>query len=168
MNLCYEHKDAMTFIGFSTEILNAEGYIKCPEFWDYAFKTKFSKVWSTGKPETDEEQAILDNEIGTFALCIMHGEKSFTYMIAGLYKGGIVPEGMHLFEVAGSDYAVFSNKGPLPNSLQDLNKYVWNQWYPGEGQQYDPNGDTTIEVYSGNPSSEDYECGIWVPVRKRA
>ena len=34
MQLTYEHKPAMTFIGFSTSIRPEEGYRKCPEFWD--------------------------------------------------------------------------------------------------------------------------------------
>ena len=34
MNVTYEHKPAMTFIGFSTSIRPEEGYQKCPEFWD--------------------------------------------------------------------------------------------------------------------------------------
>ena len=34
MNVTYEKKKAMTFIGYHTEILPNEGYVKCPEFWD--------------------------------------------------------------------------------------------------------------------------------------
>ena len=34
MNVTYEKKDAMTFIGYHTEIRPEEGYQKCPEFWD--------------------------------------------------------------------------------------------------------------------------------------
>ena len=32
MNVRYEHKKAMTFIGFSTSIRPDEGYEKCPQF----------------------------------------------------------------------------------------------------------------------------------------
>ena len=32
MNITYEHKTAMTFIGYSTSIRPEEGYTKCPEF----------------------------------------------------------------------------------------------------------------------------------------
>lgn len=32
MNVNYEKKEAMTFIGYHTEILPEEGYQKCPEF----------------------------------------------------------------------------------------------------------------------------------------
>ena len=34
MKVTYEHKPAMTFIGFSTSIRPEEGYQKCPEFRD--------------------------------------------------------------------------------------------------------------------------------------
>lgn len=34
MNVTYEKKKAMTFIGYHTEISPDEGYVKCPEFWD--------------------------------------------------------------------------------------------------------------------------------------
>ena len=34
MNVTYEKKDAMTFIGYHTEIRPEEGYQKCPEFCD--------------------------------------------------------------------------------------------------------------------------------------
>ena len=34
MNVTYEHRPAMTFIGFSTSIRPEEGKQKCPEFWD--------------------------------------------------------------------------------------------------------------------------------------
>ena len=46
MNVTYEKKDAMTFIGYHTEIRPEEGYQKCPEFWDkeYAAKYGLSKV----------------------------------------------------------------------------------------------------------------------------
>ena len=37
MNVKYEKKPAMTFIGYHTEIRPEEGYQKCPEFWDKAF-----------------------------------------------------------------------------------------------------------------------------------
>ena len=43
MNITYEHKPAMTFIGFSTSIRPEEGYIKCPEFWDQEYGRKYAK-----------------------------------------------------------------------------------------------------------------------------
>ena len=34
MNVTYEKKNAMTFIGYHAEIRPEEAYQKCPEFWD--------------------------------------------------------------------------------------------------------------------------------------
>lgn len=79
-----------------------------------------------------------------------------------------MPEGLKLYTFPESDWAMFSAKGPLPGSLQKLNTQVWQQWYPNTGQAYMGNGNAMLEVYSpGDMQSPDYECGIWVPVRKR-
>lgn len=169
MNVQYEHKPAMAFIGFSAEIAPDEGYEKCPKFWEDTYAKKYARLWQTGAPETEEEKAVLFNQIGMYALCIMNTDGSFEYAIAGLYGGGPVPDGMKLYELPESDWAVFSAKGPLPGVLQQLNTAVWEEWYPAAAEELDANGNTTLEVYSaGNPQSPDYECGIWVPVRQKA
>ena len=168
MNITYEHKPDMTLIGFSTKIRPDEGYVKCPEFWDKEYSQKYARLWQTMQPKTATEKAILENGIGMFAIC---DEKDgyFEYWIAGLYKGGEVPEELKLYTFPESEWAVFSAKGPLPDSLQSLNTYVWNEWYPSEGKQYMKNGNSMLEVYSaGDMQSPDYECGIWVPVNRKA
>ena len=42
MKVTYEHKPAMTFIGFSASIRPEEGYQKCPEFWDREYTQKYT------------------------------------------------------------------------------------------------------------------------------
>lgn len=54
MKVTYEHKPAMTFIGFSTSIRPEEGYQKCPEFWDKEYAQKYARLWQT------IEQAMMD------------------------------------------------------------------------------------------------------------
>ena len=168
MNVKYEHKPAMTFIGFSTSIRAEEGYQKCPEFWEQEYSRKYAHLWRTMKPETPVDAAILDNGIGMFAICD-EKEGDFEYWIAGLYRGGDVPQGLKLYTFPEGDWAMFSTKGPLPGSLQALNAQVWQVWYPGEGQRYRGNGNAMLEVYSaGDMQNPDYECGIWVPVCRPA
>lgn len=58
MNVTYEHKPAMTFIGYFTAIRPEEGYQKCPEFWDREYARKYARLWQTMKPETPGEQAV--------------------------------------------------------------------------------------------------------------
>ena len=166
MQAIYEHKPQMTLIGFSTMIRPEEGYVKCPEFWDREYAQKYARLWQTMRPETPVEKALLENGVGMFAIC---DEKTdgVEYWIAGLYQGGDVPEGLRLYTFPESDWAMFSARGPLPGSLQRLNAAVWQEWYPNEGKQYMGNGSAMLEVYpAGNMQSPDYECGIWVPIKK--
>ena len=164
MNVRYEKKAAMTLIGYHTEIRPEEACQKCPEFWDKEYSEKYARLWQTMQPQTAVEKAILENGIGMFAICA-ESENGFAYWIAGLYQGGQVPDGLELFHFPESEWAVFTAKGPMPESLQTLNSAVWQEWFPTEGQKYSANGTATLEVYSaGNPKSPDYECGIWVPV----
>ena len=167
MKVTYEHKPEMTLIGFSTTICSNEGYTKCPEFWDKEYSQKYARLFQTMQPETAVERAILENHIGMFAICDDR-DGFFDYWIAGLYLGGKVPEGLKLHTFPESDWAMFSAKGPLPNSLQGLNDRVWKEWYPGEGQKYRGNGNAMLEVYSaGNMQSPDYEYGIWIPLQEK-
>ena len=166
MNEVYEHKQELTFIGFHTEIAPEEGYLKCPEFWDKEYNEKYARLWQTMTPETPVEKAILANGIGMYAICA-DGEKGSTYWIAGLYKGGNVPQGLELFTFPEGDWAVFMAKGSIPQSLQALNTRVWNEWAPKMKPMYEI-GTSCVEVYSAmNPQSPDYECGIWVPIKKK-
>lgn len=164
MNVNYEKKPTMTFIGYHTEIRPDEGYQKCPEFWDQEFAAKYARLWQTMQPETPVEAAILENGIGMYAICA-DGTEGFQYWIAGLYQGGDVPDGLELFTFPESWWAVFTAIGPMPTSLQTLNTAVWQEWVPTDGQKLQANVNATLEVYSaGNPQSPDYECGIWVPI----
>lgn len=79
-----------------------------------------------------------------------------------------MPEGLMLYTFPESDWAMFSAKGTLPNSLQSLNDRVWKEWYPGERQKYQCNGNAMLEVYAaGDMQSPDYECGIWIPLQEK-
>ena len=166
MNIAYEHKPKMTFIGFSTKIGSDEGYSKCPEFWDKEYTQKYARLWQTMTPETPIEKAILENSIGMFAV-YKEGKDSFECWIAGPYRGGDVPEGLKLCTLPESDWAMFSAKGSIPDSLQKLNTYVLHEWYPNEGRRLMADESTMLEVYSaGDMQSSDYEFGIWVSVGK--
>lgn len=166
MNVTYEKKPAMTFIGYHTFIRPEEAYRKCPEFWDLEYNAKYARLWRTMQPQNGVEKAILENGIGMYAICT-ESENGFEYWIAGLYRGGEVPEGLELYTFPESNWAVFTAKGPIPGALHALNTTVWQEWYPDEGQKHQANVSATLEVYSaGNPQSPDYESGIWVPVQK--
>ena len=162
------HRKKVVFIGYSTVIQNEEGFKKCPEFWG-EYSQKFARLFQTMKPETPEEQAVLDNSIGQYAVCrCLKSEGrdgAFEYMICGEYKGGTVPEGMKLLTLPESDWAEFRCKGALPKSLRDLYDAAYNGWLKNhpEYQEFGIN----IEAYSpGDPAAPDYECSLILPVKK--
>ncbi len=87
--------------------------------------------------------------------------------IAGPAEGGAVSEGFGLSASPTSSRAAFTAKGVMPDSLQTLNTYVWQEWFPTAGKKRQANDMATLEVYSaGDPRSPDYESGIWVPLKE--
>lgn len=65
-----------------------------------------------------------------------------------------------------SEWTLFSTKGPIPSSIQELSTYIWEEWMETEGKEKGAKVNATIEVYSaGNPRSPEYESGIWISVK---
>ena len=162
------HHDEFTVIGYSIVIKSGEGNTKCPEFWN-EYSQRFARLFQTMKPETPEEQAVLDNGIGRYAVCRClkneGREDAFEYMICGEYKGGPVPEGLKLLTLPESDRAEFRCKGALPKSLQDLYDAAYGTWLKAHPEYRGLGID--IESYTpGNPASPDYECSLILPVKK--
>ena len=162
------HHGELTVIGYSIVIKSGEGNTKCPEFWN-EYSQRFTRLFQTMKPETPEEQAVIDNSIGQYAVCrCLKGEgqgDAFEYLICGEYQGGPVPEGMKLFTLPESDWAEFRCKGALPKSLQDLYDAAYNSWLKAH-PEYQGLG-IDIESYSpGDPAAPDYECALILPVKK--
>ena len=64
MEVIYEKKKEMTFIGYHTVIRPDEGYQKCPEFWEKEYAMKYAKLWQTMEPANAVEKAIIENGVG--------------------------------------------------------------------------------------------------------
>lgn len=159
------HHNTFTIIGYSKVIPCGLGFEQCPKFWDEAYAGRFARLFKTMKAETPEEQAVLDNRIGEYAVCRrLEGQDAFSYMICGEYQDGNVPEGMQLDTIPESDWLEFRGQGPLPQGLQELNTFVHDVWMKEHDGEYKCRG-IDIEWYSaGNPQSPDYEFGIFIPV----
>ena len=161
----YIHMDAFKLIGLSKTFKVGEGYAECPKLWDF-FNANHAR-----------EKLVVENGIGTFALCrnlfedggVTHGKVSdFEYMIAGIYNGGEVPSGFKVVEIPASDWAVFGCNGPLPQSLQALNTYVWNDWLPAHAGEHLHVGSFNIECYMQNDFVHDgCQWGIWLPLERK-
>ena len=158
----------INLIGFEREFSYEEAYEKIPQFWDEICEKYCNHTIYAGKaPSCPEEQAIIDNCIGEYGVCI-DGEGKIKYLVAGKYTGGDVPETMKLVEFPQGTWAKFKCRGPIPEAFQALNTRIFKEWLPGN-PDYEIAGDYNIEWYScdGEKSDADYESGIWVPVKAK-
>ena len=161
-------KACFKVIGFAREFDGETSYVEIPKFWDEIREKYAARVWSGNAPSNEYEKAIVENNIGEYGVCVDDiGEGKFRYFVAGIYKGGEVPEGMSVYELPEFDWAIFDCYGPCPKALQDVNTKIWKEWLPGNPDFEFP-GRVNIEWYGdGDPSVSDYHSAIWIPVKKK-
>ncbi|MCR5087865.1 MAG: AraC family transcriptional regulator [Lachnospiraceae bacterium] len=157
-----------TVIGFAGVFDGETAYIEIPKFWDEIRVKYANNVWKGNAPANAIEKAIADNSIGEYGVCVDDiGCGSFRYIVAGIYKGGEVPEGLTVYELPDSDWAIFDCFGQNPKALQEVNTKIFREWMPGNPDFEFP-GRVNIEWYGEeDPNSPDYHSAIWIPVKKK-
>ncbi len=157
-------------IGFQKMFDNETAYAEIPKYWDEICEKYALDVYSGKAPANPYEQALMDNCIGEYGVCIDDiGGGKFRYLIAGKYTGGDVPEGMVVYEFPRSDWAVFNCIGPIPEALQSMNTRIFREWLPGN-PEYELFGNASVEWYdcvNGEKTDPDYHSAIWVPIRRK-
>ena len=157
-------------IGFQKVFDNETAYAEIPKFWDEICEKYAANVYAGNAPANPYEQALMDNCIGEYGVCIDDiGGGKFRYLVAGKYTGGDVPEDMVVYEFPRSDWAVFDCIGPIPEALQTVNTRIFSEWLPGN-PDYELCGNASVEWYdcvNGEKTDPDYHSAIWVPVRKK-
>ena len=170
MDFTVEKMAGFTVIGFSREFAFDTSYSEIPKFWDEIMQKYSARLFAGNAPANEIEQAICENRIGEFGVCIddIGKDGKFRYMIAGRYMGGNVPPEMELYELPESEWAKFRCIGAMPEAMQTVNTQIWNEWLPGNGE-YELAGKYNIEWYSssGTMQSDDYQSGIWIPVNRK-
>ena len=157
-------------IGFQKVFDNETAYAEIPKFWDEICEKYASGVYAGNAPANPYENALVDNCIGEYGVCIDDiGGGKFRYLVAGKYTGGDVPEGMVVYEFPRSDWAVFNCIGPIPEALQSVNTRIFKEWLPGT-PEYELCGNASVEWYdcvNGEKTDPDYHSAIWLPVKKK-
>lgn len=173
MDYIIEKISEFKIIGFEREFTYENAYDEIPKFWNELYAKYLNRLWYEKKaPENDIERAINANNIGLYGVNIddrteMREGGKFRYLVAGEYKGGDVPEGLTTYEFPDVEWAKFISRGPIPTALQSVNTKIFKEWLPGN-KDYDIALGASIEWYSnGDPTSENYESAIWIPVKKK-
>ena len=157
-------------IGFQRVFNGETSYEEIPKYWDEICEKYADNVYAGNPPANPYEQAVVDNCIGEYGVCIddLDGGK-FRYLIAGKYTGGDVPEGMVVCEFPRGEWAVFNCIGPLPDAMQSVNTRIFTEWLPGN-PEFELRGNATVEWYdcvNGEKSDPDYHSAIWIPVKRK-
>lgn len=170
MDFVVEKISGFKVIGFAKEFSFDSSYAEIPKFWDEIFQKYEANICSGNAPANEIEQAVYDNHIGEFGVCIddIGKEGSFRYMIGGRYLGGNIPEGMELYELPDCEWARFKCLGAIPNAMQSVNTQIFREWLPGN-DEYEMAESFNIEWYSSSGSTQDadYESEVWIPVKHR-
>ncbi len=176
MDYTVEKMNPIKLVGFAKEFSSDEGFTKVPLFWDEIL-AKYGTVMNTKNKEnitnfeqyTEIEKAILQNDIGPFAVCIDNIGKpgKFKYLIAGklnenscIAKNGLLPE-LETYEIPELTWAKFKCIGKIPESMQAVYTNFWNEWLPNN-QKYELVGELNVEYYPANCEAE-----IWMPVKEK-
>ena len=161
----------LKLIGFQKEFEADTAQTEIPKFWDEICAKYAANVYAGNPPANPWEQALVDNCIGEYGVCIDDlGADRFRYLIAGKYTGGPVPAGMEVYEFPMGDWAVFDCVGPIPGAIQAMNDRIFKEWLPGN-KDYELCGNATVEWYDcihGEQTDPDYRSAVWIPVKRKA
>ncbi len=164
MDYVVEKMDAMKVIGYERSFTFEASYQDIPRFWDEVM----DGVRNGGISE-ESKKVMNECGIGEFGICMddIPDGKEFHYLITGRYQGGIVPEGMKVYEIPAAEWAKFKCVGPMPGALQAVNSKIFKEWLPGN-PDYEIAMGMNIEWYScGDTGAADYDSAIWIPVKKK-
>lgn len=71
-------------------------------------------------------------------------------------------EGFQSYEIPAAKWAIFTEKGPMPHAIQELQKRIYTEWLPTSGYDYAELPD--IEVYLDyDPEEPSFQ--VWFPVK---
>ncbi len=151
-------KEAFTVMGVSRKFSYETSFAEIPKFWAEHYQGDKCKV-----------------VCGMYGVCVDMDDvsKEFEYLIADNYiPWNEIPEGFKAITIPKFTWAVFSCRGPLPKSLQDVNKKIYSEWFPN-CKDYEIAAGYNIEMYfppenyKNGANDENYYCEIWIPVKKK-
>ena len=143
-------KAQFTVMGLTRQFNMETSYQEIPRFWSEHMKS--------------EQGAVV---CGMYGICLGGNGKLFNYMIADNYlPWNEVPPHCETRVIPAGTWAVFPCRGPLPQTLQDVNTQIWSEWLPA-CKAYRLAGNYNIEMYGPRAEKpEDTYSEIWIPIEK--
>ena len=142
-------KPQFTLVGLPRMFNSDTSYQEIPKFWDEVMEMENCPL------------------LGMYGVCIDEDGKNFEYLIADNYiPWQELPAGCVTRVIPAFTWAVFPCRGPLPQTLQDVNTRIWAQWLPN-CKDYRLAANLNLELYAPPAEKpEDTYSEIWLPVEK--
>ena len=171
-------KNKFIVIGFQREISRETAIEEIQDFWKEFYQKAYSVEEDIENNKNMSEKEIWnkcrctvkENDIGEYGIIFKKTNKSFTYMIAGKYVGGDIPEGVHVKEITESSWAVFDNIGPVTEGMFNI-EYKFDLRLITDTTDFYPEEDLCIEWYEStekDKSQDGYRSALWIPVKSKA
>lgn len=168
-------------IGMAKTIPFKKGAEECPIFWGEYYERIVKPIYIEGKQPDAFQSAAIENNIGELALCscslpnhncatcaqehFAGGNKNcFTYVIGGIYKGGTIPSGLHVYPIRDGRWLKIHFEGGLKTFHQQVD-YFFSHWLIQHPEFQLAKNSSTLEWYFGTDiNAPDYQCGIIIPI----
>lgn len=154
-------RESFNVVGVKQEFLlvNEENLRGIPKMWE-----------AVNRDGTiDKLVPLMNGEIkGILGVCVdkrqpQLSEQKMDYWI-GVDHIGEKPEGLLSLSLPASKWGVFEVHGPMPDSIQNVWKQIFSEWFPSNN--YEHAGTPELEVYLGDDaSSPNYYSEIWIPLK---
>lgn len=156
MNCKIVKKPAFTVLCTERKFSYEEAPAKVPQFW--------SEHMANGGAKTVH---------GNYGINIDEsmGCKEFSYLIADDFAGGEVPAGFKTRVIPEFTWAVFPITGSMPEAIQAVEKQIFSEWLPNNGE-YEIAAGYNVEMYSdptqyaGGTRDKAYYSEVWIPVKE--
>ncbi|MDO4542183.1 MAG: AraC family transcriptional regulator [Bacillota bacterium] len=153
MDYRIEEHPAFSIVGISAPMSRTieENFAVVPKLWERAAKEgiipRLVKLM-TGEPK------------GMLGVSCCNSQEEWRYFIAAAGEGD-GSQDLQTYQVPACTWAIFPGQGPMPQSIQELEKRIVTEWLPSSGYEYANAPD--IEVYiSPDPARAKYE--VWLPI----
>lgn len=158
MNYRIEKRESFKIIGIKEHCVMGvdEAFEKVPLLWQ--------KAYSEGIIE--KLCGLMDDRLkGILGVSSSDLSQSFDYYVA-VSSDKETPDNLDELIVPEVTWAIFECVGPMPHSIQNLQKRIVTEWLPNSGYEYANAPD--IELYfEGDQSAADYRSEVWLPIVKK-
>jgi len=139
-----------------TTLRDGENFRAIPAFWNSGYE----EGWIPRLESLTGKMAM------GVCLPMYPGEEELSYMIAVEAGPEAAGEEWTGYTVPALTWAVFTAVGPLPGSIQETFRRIFQEWFPSTNYEHDHGPE--LEVYlDGDSSAPDYRCEVWIPVVKK-